>query len=227
MPSHKCALAVIASTLAACQPAQPTDSSDGSSQPSFYVNGSSNNGICGGSGVHAHGAGVDGTCNQNTALVFLTPIPDNLTTRGTINAAIGNWNDRLEEAKGFNVPTLAYSADGGISVEFPANLSSDGEFCGGAPDGSGQVAKVVLYRLGDGSACVSHQRGSLVQALTHEIAHVLGLNQQHGGPAARSSPLTSSGCTSYIPPGSGYGNLTANVCYHEVETIIRARSGTS
>ena len=124
MPSHKCALAVIASTLAACQPAQPTDSSDGSSQPSFYVNGSSNNGICGGSGVHAHGAGVDGTCNQNTALVFLTPIPDNLTTRGTINAAIGNWNDRLEEAKGFNVPTLAYSAVGPLTDRARSRRSS-------------------------------------------------------------------------------------------------------
>src|SRR5690606_30581915 len=90
----------------------------------------------------------------------------------------------------------------------------------------GQVTKITLMRLGEGSACTASQRGSLSQVLTHEIAHVLGLNQQHGGVAARSSPLTSTGCTSYLPTGQGYGNLTAQVCYHEVETIIRARNGS-
>jgi len=143
-----------------------------------------------------------------------------------VNLAIGNWNNVIKDAKGFNVPTLAYAASGGIPVYFPANTSPDGEFCGTTTPGTGQVTKITLMRLGEGSACTASQRGSLSQVLTHEIAHVLGLNQQHGGVAARSSPLTSTGCTSYLPTGQGYGNLTAQVCYHEVETIIRARSGT-
>lgn len=205
--------------VGACDGTRSTDPTR-STGPAFYVIGSSDNGICGGSGVHQHSSGVDGTCYPNTAVIALTPDGGGTDGITVIQNAISNWMPLLQEASGFNVPTLVYAPSGGIPVEFPANMGA-GDYCGGTPDGAGSI---TLTQYVPTVTC-GGQRGTLEQVLTHEIAHLLGLNQQHGGSFARSSSLTSTSCTSYIPLGSGFGNLTTNVCYHEVETIIRARNG--
>jgi hypothetical protein len=144
MPVRKQFLVALGFTMPACQPAPPTDSSDAPPAPSFYVDGPSGDGICGGSGVHAHGSGVDGTCSQSSALIFLTPAPDIDTTRAVVNLAIGNWNNVIKDAKGFNVPILADAASGGIPVYFPANTSPDGEFCGTTTPGTGHQRRGEL-----------------------------------------------------------------------------------
>ncbi|HET9064284.1 MAG TPA: hypothetical protein VFN22_00490 [Gemmatimonadales bacterium] len=107
---------------------------------------------------------------------------------------------------------------------FPTSTNGTG-YCG-LTKGSltGIIEKIDILK---GSYCNNFQRGTSVQALVHELAHVLGLNPDHGDTYARNSPLTGgTACASYIPGGSGDVSLGGYVCHHEVETIIRARNGS-
>lgn len=214
--------------ISACGALPPTEQELTTPDVAFYASGAIGDGVCGGSGNHGLQNGVDGTCNGTSSVVNLTDIGGGDGGRNALLAAISEWNDILEEAKDFNVPRLVWTPSGGIPIYFSSPIATSGtDFCGNTTgNGNGSVERINAFK-GAFTTCQNFQRGTLTQVLIHELSHVLGPNQQHGGSAARTSSLTvAPTCASNLPTGSGDGNLSNSVCYHEVETIIRARNGT-
>lgn len=214
--------------LVACGTPQLTEPESATAWISQSFTPMSGDGSCGGSGNHANQNGVDGTCNGSSPVVNLTDVGGGDGGRNALIAAIDIWNLRLKEATHFNVPTLAWASSGGIPVYFSSSTATNGtDFCGLTPPTTTGSADAMYTYKGATTACQNFQRGTLTQVLVHELSHVLGLNSQHGGPASRNSTLTGGvNCASYLPVGSGDGNLGGTVCHHEVETIIRARNGS-
>ncbi len=85
--------------------------------------------------------------------------------------------------------------------------------------------RVEVWPSGDAN-CVGKQNASLPTILVHELSHVLGWDASHGGDPARSSSLTNTGCTTFIPKPSEGGGISGSVCYHDVEAILRAQIGS-
>jgi len=219
---------IVGLLLVACGTPQLTDPELATPGISSSFTDLSGSGSCGGSGNHALQNGVDGTCNGSSPVVNLTDVGGGDGGTKALKDAIAIWNERLDEAGHFNVPTFAWASSGGIPVYFSSSTATIGtDFCGLTPlTTTGSAVAIYTYK-GATAACLNFQRGTLTQVLVHELSHVLGLNSQHGGVAAQTSLLTGGGrCASYITPGSGDGSLSNTVCHHEVETIIRARNGT-
>lgn len=137
---------------------------------------------------------------------------------GELRSAIARWNRLLADGKALGMLQLQ-EGGAGTKVRLDA-LSSTDEYCG-------KTANVSEVRIFPASApdCASSETGSLLAVVTHELGHVLGWNGGHGPPFAALSSVTGAQtgrCTMFIRPGFP---LSANVCHHDVEPIIRARLG--
>jgi hypothetical protein len=207
---------VAVSVLVACAGEQPSGTDMGSPKPSFYL--ASESTTCGGSGTNnSNFNGIDRTCLTN-GTIQLT-----LTGSGeaALESAIEAWNTHLRE--GVGMPEMDIVESGGIPVTIP---SSDTAYCGGTvPGDSGRVGAVIIYRASSGS-CSSKKTGQLQPVLRHELAHVLGWNSAHGGlPGSRTS--TTENCVTFLPAKESAEEMTANVCYHDVEALFRAKASES
>lgn len=112
------------------------------------------------------------------------------------------------------------------TIPFYVNASTtNGDFCGGTFEGSGRVDRVEVWPSGNAN-CVGKKTAGLATILVHELSHVLGWDASHGGDPARSSSLTNTGCTTFIPKPSEGGGISGSVCYHDVEAILRAQIGS-
>ncbi|HET9064624.1 MAG TPA: hypothetical protein VFN22_02225 [Gemmatimonadales bacterium] len=106
MTNRACSSWIVGMLLVACGTPPPTELESAPPGVSFYVSGSNGSGICGGSGEHQTGGGVDGTCYASSPDVILTAVGGGQDAIDVLDDAIAAWNVRLKEATHFNVPEL-------------------------------------------------------------------------------------------------------------------------
>lgn len=181
--------------------------------PSFAAN----IGIC--NGVYDD---VDPSCNGQNAQIGLVASgpgadPD---AQLAIANAIGPWQLLLRPSKDLGVPqvSLGYMSKT-VFVRFP---SATGDVCGRTPAPGGVIDTIFLTPA---ASCGSIQTGPREVVIRHEVAHVLGWDQSHGGFPARNSSVTgpyTGRCTTFLHLSKNDGPIPPGVCPHEVEVINRA-----
>lgn len=210
---------IVVVTLGCSRPSEPSElDSDRQTFARPYLSGLPNTGPCGG---NPQPPGVDHTCNAGVAFVgveLASTAPQGAS--GDLDAAIGRWNRLLREAAGPGGSKVIEISPG--TTIYVNATSRNGLFCGEATSGSGRADRVDVWPAPH-SRCVGRQTGSLVTILTHELSHVLGWDGSHGGDQARNSPLTNVGCTTFLPKLEEGAAISGNVCYHDVEAILRAQ----
>lgn len=166
---------------------------------------------------------VDPSCNGTYAQIGLVAAgpgagPEALAA---IAGAIGPWQLYLRPGETLGVPQVFSGARSKtISVIFPSGPV--GDVCGTTPAPGGVITTIVLTPA---ASCGSIQTGPRDVVIRHEVAHVLGWDQGHGGDPARNSSITgpySGRCTTFIHKSKNDGPIPPNVCPHEVEVINRA-----
>lgn len=212
-------------TLGCSQPSEPSEARPGrriSGSP--YLSGLATTGPCGGT---PQDPGVDHTCNSGSAVVGvrLADGPQPQGASASLQEAVDRWNELLKQATG---PGGGKELVNGSGTPVHINaVTTQGQFCGETTSGTlslGRAARVDVWPEGH-TNCVGKQTGTLETILTHEFSHVLGWDASHGGAQARSSSLTNTGCTTFLPKPEESAEISGSVCYHDVEAILRAQTG--
>lgn len=174
-------------------------------------------GICNGSS-----APVDATC-WNPGYTIAVSSPGGVH-HFAISQAVDAWNDLLAPGHYTNSPLLEAQSTGGVVT---VTVSGSGpEFCGTTEVDGTVRPTIVTISSSSSSACVNKNRGSLVAAIKHELAHVLGYDQTHaGGPRDAQYPFTLN-CVTFLPKAFEGNFIPEGICHHEVEPIFRAYAGT-
>ena len=129
------------------------------------------------------------------------------------------WQAKLIQGTSTGAPRLVPAVSGEVTVYV---LGSGSSYCGQTElGGLSQKPDSVIIRAANGGACNNVNTGTLAITIRHELAHVLGWSNQHGGGNARTA-LTAD-CTTFLPRAGVEGSfIPTGVCYHEVEPIFRA-----
>ncbi len=122
-------------------------------------------------------------------------------------------------------PILAASQGGGVVTVTVTGTGS--AYCGVTDVDGNSRPTIVTIIPATSSSCNNLNRGSLVNAIKHELAHVLGYSNVHaGGPRDAQYPFTLN-CVTFLPKAAEGNFIPEGICHHEVEPIFRAYAGTN